>query len=94
MISSDVEYSISRYAGIGHQPLPINPLKEFLKKGHFSRNKAVCPYVCWSIRRLVGNAVFFCLLGATNAVCTAFFDKLSDLIERKEQMKYVLRGLF
>ncbi len=71
MISSDVEYSISRYAGIGHQPLPINPLKEFLKKGHFSRNKAVCPYVCWSIRRLVGNAVIFCLLGATNAVCTA-----------------------
>ena len=38
MISSDVEYSISRYAGIGHQPLPINPLKEFLKKGLFSPN--------------------------------------------------------
>ena len=59
MISSDVDYSISRYAGIGHQLLPINPLKEFLKIGHFSRNEAVCPYVCWSIRRSVGNAFFF-----------------------------------
>ena len=40
MLSSDGECRISRYAGIGRQPLPINPLKEILKKEIFSRDKA------------------------------------------------------
>ncbi len=78
MISSDVDYSISRYAGIGHHPLPINPLKEFLKKRLFSGNEAVCLSVCRSICRSVGNAGFFCLLGATNSVCMALFYFLTN----------------
>ena len=33
--SSDGECRISRYAGIGRQVLPINPLKETLEKDFF-----------------------------------------------------------
>ena len=35
MICSDVESSISRYAGVGRQLLPDKPLKEILKNGLF-----------------------------------------------------------
>ena len=78
MISSDVDYSISRYAGIGHQPLPINPLKEFLKSNFLVATK---PSVYPSVRPSVGRLVMrfcFCLLGATNAVCTALFYFLTN----------------
>ena len=35
ILSSDGECRISRYAGIGRQLLPINPLKEIFRKGLF-----------------------------------------------------------
>ena len=55
MISSDGQWSISRYAGIGRQPLPINPLKEILKKDFLVALKqlyksvylAICPLVIY-----------------------------------------------
>ena len=38
ILSSDGECRISRYAGIGRQLLPKNPLKEIFKKGLFLKN--------------------------------------------------------
>ena len=75
MISSDGQCSISRYAGIGRQPLPINPSKEILKKEFLVATKRLYKRVCSSIGssivRMVGPSVasyFFDLLGATYAV--------------------------
>ena len=76
MISSDGQCSISRYAGIGRQPLPIDPLKEILKKEFLVATKRLYKRVCLAIRLLV--SWFFGLLGATYAIYTALFYFLTD----------------
>ena len=53
MISSDGQCSISRYAGIGRQLLPINLLKEILKKELLVATKRLYKRVCLAIRPLV-----------------------------------------
>ena len=52
MISSDGQ-SISRYAGIGRQQLPINPLKEILKKDVLVATKQLYKRVYLAICLLV-----------------------------------------
>ena len=76
MISSDGQCSISRYAGIGRQPLPINPLKEILKE-FLVATKRLYKRVCLAIRPLA-SWFFFGLLGATYAIYTALFYFLTD----------------
>ena len=59
MISSDGQCSISRYAGIGRQPLPINPLKEILKKEFLVATKQLYKRFCLAIRPLASWFFFW-----------------------------------